>query len=275
MPLRALGNTGVKVPIVGLGTAELGRPDWKVAVAVVRRAVELGITYIDTAPTYGRTRSEERIGIALGGARKNVFLTTKTLERKRDGALSELDQSLKRLRTDHVDLWQFHALRSDDDNDAILKKGGALEAGLQAQKDGRVRYLGITGHYDPTVFRNMLRQQRFDTLLIPLNCIDPWHRSFETTLLPYANYKNVGVIAMKVYCSGRLPKDSIVTAEDCLRYTCGLPAATTIVGCQSVREVELVAHVARNLKPMDGDERKKLRAATKPHSPDLEWYKRK
>jgi len=115
MPLRALGATGVKVPIVGLGTAQLGRPDPAVAIAVVRRAVELGITYIDTAPSYGKSRSEERIGIALDGARKSVFLTTKTLERKRDGALAELEQSLKRLRTDHVDLWQFHALRSDAD----------------------------------------------------------------------------------------------------------------------------------------------------------------
>jgi hypothetical protein len=271
MPMRALGKTGVKVSLAGLGCVQVARGDEKNAVEVVRRAVEVGITYIDTAQQYGQGRSEKRVGIALkGGLRDKVFLATKTLQRGYDGAKKDLEGSLERLQTDRVDLWQIHSLRSKSDTDGALK--GVLRAAQEAVKEGKARFVGITGHGDPEVFVDALQKHAFDTLLIPLSCIDPHHKSFEKRALPFANAKKTGVIAMKVYCSGKLP--GIVKAEDCLRYTYGLPISTCIVGCSTPKEVELAAHVARNLKPMDDQERDALRAKTKPHSPQLEWYKR-
>ncbi|MHC4450038.1 MAG: aldo/keto reductase [Planctomycetota bacterium] len=275
MPMRALGSTGLKVSLAGLGCHPIGRGGLKEkeTVAVVRRAHELGINYFDTAPSYGSGRSETRVGKALKPVRDQVLIATKTLARDKKGALKELDESLKRLQTDRVDIWQFHALAAKEHTDAILRKGGALEAAIEAKKAGKVRFIGITGHADPQVFVDALGRHVFDTLLIPLNCIDPHHRSFEEVALPVAKKANVGLIAMKVFCSGRLPP-KIVGAEECLRYTYGLDMATCIVGADSVKQVELAAHIARNGKAMAAEERKKLRAATKPHSPKLEWYKR-
>jgi len=275
MPMRALGSTGLKVSLAGLGCHPIGRGglEEKDAVAVVRRAQELGINYFDTAPSYGSGRSETRVGKALKPVRDQVLIATKTLARDKKGALKELDESLKRLQTDRVDIWQFHALAAKEHTDAILAKGGALEAAIEAKKAGKIRFIGITGHADPQVFVEAMGRHPFDTLLIPLNCIDPHHRSFEKVALPVAKKANVGLIAMKVFCSGRLPP-KIVGAEECLRYTYGLDMATCIVGADSVKQVELAAHIARNGNAMAAQERKKLRAATKPHSPKLEWYKR-
>ena len=276
MPTRPLGATGVRVSLAGLGTAELANRKMKdaQAVAIVRRAVERGIGYIDTAPSYQRGHSERCIGLALGKRREKIFLATKTLARAKQGALRELDGSLKRLKTDHVDLWQFHALQTRKDTDRILGEDGALAAALEARRAGKVRFIGITGHRDPAVFVDALKRHgAFDTLLIPLNCIDPHHRSFEATALPFANSRKAGVIAMKVFCSGALVSAAGLDAADCLRYTYGLPVSTCIVGCRTEQEVDLAAHVARNLKPLNEKERAALWAQTKAHSPKLEWYK--
>ena len=277
MPKRALGRTGLEVSLFGLGCHPLGSGGLKDkdAVAVIRRAYELGCNYFDTAPSYGSGRSETRVGTALRSVRDEVILATKTLARDKKGALEELHQSLKRLRTERIDVWQFHALASTGATDSILGKGGALEAAVEAKKAGKIRFIGITGHADPTVFVDAMKRHAFDTLLIPLNCIDPHHRSFESSALPAAQKARIGTVAMKVFCSGRLPEKKIVPAEACLRYTYGLPISTCIVGADSTAEVELAAHVARNGKPMPEAERATLRKATKAHSPDLEWYKRK
>ena len=275
MPLRDLGRTGEKVSLAGIGTAE-----WGAGLAdadadrMIGRAIDLGINYVDTAYSYGDGHSEKHLGRALKGRRDKVFLATKTIPRSRRSALQELEKSLERLATDHVDLWQFHALATTRDTDRILRDGdGALAAGLEAREKGLVRFLGITGHADPNVFVDALLRHDFDTLLVPLNCIDPHHLSFEEIALPKATAKRTGVIAMKVFCSGQLVGKRIVTAEECLRYTYGLGISTCIVGCTSVAQVELAAHVARNLEKMGDEERAALRAKTKPHSPGLEWYK--
>jgi len=277
MPHRELGRTGLSVSLAGLGCHPLGGSglDDAQAGAIVRRAIELGVNYFDTAPSYGNGASERRLGKALEGVRDKVILATKTLQRDRRGALRELDASLERLRTDRIDLWQFHALARTGDTDRLLEKGGALEAAWEAKKAGKVRFYGITGHADPRVFVDALKRHPFDALLIPLNCIDPHHLSFETTALPFARERRTGVIAMKVFCSGRLPGQRIVGGEECLRYTYGLPIAVCIVGCSSIAEVELAAHVARNLRVLSEEERAALHEATRPHSPALEWYKAK
>ena len=277
MPMRELGETGLKVSLAGLGCFPLGGggvPE-KQAIAVVRRAHELGINYFDTAESYGRGRSEERVGRALKGIRDEVIVATKTLRYDKKGALEQLEGSLKRLRMERVDVWQFHALHSKAQMDKFLGKGGGLEAAIEAKKAGKVRFVGITGHADPADFVDAMARHAFDTLLIPLNCIDPHHRSFEELALPVANKKEVGVVAMKVFCSGRLPAKKIVDAEACLQYTYGLPIATCIVGCDTVKQVELAAHVARNLKTLDAKQRAALRKKTAEYSPNLEWYKRK
>ena len=277
MPRRAFGRAGETGSLAVLVMAQWrarSMPEEQAA-AIVARALDLGVTYIDTAPSYGSTHAETCLGAALKGVRDKVFLATKTLARDGDGARRELEGSLRRLRTDRVDLLQFHALGSDADTDRILAEGGALEAGAEAVKAGKVRYLGITGHRDPHVFVAALKRHPFDTLLIPLSCIDPHHLSFEEHALPVAKEKKTGVIAMKVFCSGKLPAQRIVRAEDCLRYTYGLDVATCIVGCTEVEQIELAAHVARNLKRMDADERAVTLAKTRDFSPDLEWYKRK
>ncbi|MEM8882638.1 MAG: aldo/keto reductase [Planctomycetota bacterium] len=274
MPLRPFGRTGLKVSLAGLGCYPLGRMGAEPATKLVRRAVELGINYFDTAESYSSGRSEENLRAGLKGLRDKVLIGSKTLRRDRKGALEQLEGTLKRLGTDRLDVWQFHALSSKGDVDRILGKGGAMEAAVEAKKAGKVRYIGITGHADPQVFVDAMGRHAFDTLLIPLNCIDPHHRSFEEKALPVARQNKVGTVAMKVFCSGRLPGDRIVKAEECLRYTYGLPIDTCIVGCDTVAQVELAAHVARNGKPMAKKERDQLRAATKSHSPRLEWYKR-
>ncbi len=276
MPMRTLGQTKLSVSLVGLGGYQLGRGNNTDAQAakIADRALDLGINYFDTAPSYGE--SERRLGLALkrGKKRDRVILATKTQRFDRDGARRELATSLKRLQTDRIDIWQFHALRAREQTEQILGKNGALAAARDALKAGHVRFVGITGHFDPAVFVHALKKFSFDTLLIPLNPIDPHHKSFEASALPFANKKNTGVIAMKVFCSGRLPGDKILSAEHCLRYTLGLAIDTCIVGCQSTKEVEFAAHVARNLKPLTDKERADLRAKTKAHSPALEWYKR-
>ena len=276
MPMRALGKTGLKVSLAGLGCYPLGGggvPE-KQAIAVVRRAYELGINYFDTAESYGRGRSEVRVGKALKGIRDKVIVATKTLRYDKKGALEQLEGSLKRLQMERVDVWQFHALNSKKQMDQFLGEGGGLEAAVEAQKAGKIRFVGITGHADPMDFVDAMKRHAFDTLLIPLNCIDPHHRSFEKHALPVANKNKVGVVAMKVFCSGRLPAKKIVDAKSCLQYTYGLPIATCIVGCDTVKQVELAAHVARNLKTLDEKQRDALRAKTLDHSPKLEWYKR-
>jgi len=277
MPMRKLGKTGLEVSLAGLGCFPLGggKVPEKQAIAVVRRAYELGVNYFDTAESYGRGRSETRVGRALKGIRDKVIVATKTLRYDKMGALEQLDGSLKRLGMERVDIWQFHALNSKKQMDQFLGKGGGLEAAVEAKKAGKIRFVGITGHADPADFIDAMKRHAFDSLLIPLNCIDPHHRSFEEHALPVANKKKVGVIAMKVFCSGRLPAKKIVDAEACLHYTYGLPISTCIVGCDTVKQVELAAHVARNLKKLDEKQRAALRGKTKEHSPALEWYKRK
>jgi aryl-alcohol dehydrogenase-like predicted oxidoreductase len=276
MPMRVLGRTGEKVSAVGLGTAGWGDLRDADADRMVGIAIDVGINYVDTAPSYGDGGAERHLGRALKGRRDKVFLATKTLSRGREGALEELEASLKRLGTDHVDLWQFHALTTTDCTDRILRKGdGGLAAGEEARKKGLVRFVGITGHADPNVFVDALDRHDFDTLLIPLNCIDPHRLSFERIALPKAIERKTGVIAMKVLCSGQLLARKTVTAEECLRYSLALPASTCIVGCSTGRQIELMAHVARNLEPLDESERDKVREKTKALNPDVEWYKTK
>src|SRR5438046_10247878 len=204
LPSRPLGRIGKEVSILGLGGEGILRTHGETAraIRVIHRALDLGITYCDTAPAYASSR--DYYGAALGERRQQVFLASKTHDRSRDGSLRLLDDSLLRLRTDHLDLWQLHDLRTPEQLERIFARGGAMEALLQARQEGRVRYLGLTGHHDPAILLEALGRFDFDTVLVALNGADVHRLSFARTVLVEATRKGMGVIGMKVYAAGAL-----------------------------------------------------------------------
>ena len=216
LPSRPLGRTGKEVSILGLGGEGILRTHGETAraVQVIHCALELGITYCDTAPAYASSR--DYYGAALGERREQVFLASKTHDRSRDGSLRLLDDSLLRLRTDHLDLWQLHDLRTADDLDRIFAKGGALEALVRARSEGRVRFLGLTGHHDPAILVEAMRRFAFDTVLVALNAADVHRRSFIHAVLPEAVSRGIGVIGMKVCAQGRLLGEGGLTMDEAM-----------------------------------------------------------
>jgi aryl-alcohol dehydrogenase-like predicted oxidoreductase len=279
MPSRAFGSTGRRVSVFGLGSFYVGAAaSDEEGKSVVLRALDLGCTYVDTAPSYVRGASERRVGLALAGRRDSVFLATKTLERTRAGAKADLDASLKRLRTDHVDLVQVHCVRTAEDLDGVLAKDGPLEALLEAKEKGKVRFVGVTGHEDPAVMRAAIERWPWDSVLLPLNPVDPHRRSFLEGALPAAVARKTARVAMKVFASGRLVAPGALAAEECLRFAYGLDVSCAIVGCATVEEVEVAARVAREASTLTEEERGALVARAKPFAGTpprgVEWYKR-
>src|SRR5437868_4876522 len=202
IPRRPLGRTGCAVTQFALGGEGVLRTHGRMpeAVAVIHRALDQGVNYCDTAPAYAG--SLDYYGAALGERRRDVFLASKTHEPTRDGSLRLLDESLKRLHTDHLDLWQLHGLRPPGHLRAILGRGGGLEALIQARQEGRVRFLGLTGHHDPAILLDAMGRFYFDTVLVALNAADVHRLSFVQTVLVEATRKGMGVIGMKVYAAG-------------------------------------------------------------------------
>jgi predicted aldo/keto reductase-like oxidoreductase len=219
---------------------------------VIHRALDQGVTYFDTAPAYAG--SLDYYGAALGERRSQVFLASKTHDRTRDGSLRLLDESLKRLRTDHLDLWQLHDLRTASDLDMIFGRGGALDALVQARAEGRVRFLGLTGHHDPAILLEAMRRFDFDTVLVALNAADVHRLSFAQTVLVEAQRRRMGVIGMKVYAAGAILGSSSVqlTPAQAMGYVLSLPGVSTvIIGCSSPSEVDDNACIAREFKVFD------------------------
>ena len=238
--VRRLGNTGALVEPVSLGgegaLRTTGRA--KEAVPVILEALRLGVKYCDTAPAY--QQSQDYYGMAFkeagDAARKGVFLASKTHVRDRDGALRLLDDSLKRLNTTWLDLWQLHDLRTMDELDEIFGKGGAVEAVEKARADGRVRHVGITGHHDPAILVEAMRRYPFDTVLCAINPADPDRMPFITTVVAEARARGVGVIGMKVMAAGQLTADGIATPKELVEYAASF-ADTCIIGCKSPAEI--------------------------------------
>ncbi len=278
LPVRDLGKTGIRPTILGLGCFYLGNlRDDGAAVGIVRRALDLGVNWFDTAPSYNRGVSEERVGRALKGKRDRVHVATKSTERGGAAALRELEESLVRLQTDRVDLFQFHAVRTAKDVDALFAEDGAYPALLGAKKQGKVLHLGFTGHFDPEVMAAACRERPLETVLVPLNCLDPHDKSFERGTLPAAREKGLGVVAMKLFASGKLVDDPALSPkpEECVRYVLGLPISVAIAGCASVEELERDLLVAKAFEPFTDAERAALLARTRPIvEKKIEWYKR-
>jgi aryl-alcohol dehydrogenase-like predicted oxidoreductase len=275
IPTRPLGKTAVPVTMVGLGGEGILRT-WgrqREAVAVIERALNLGITYCDTAPAY--SGSQDYYGAILRERRRGLFLASKTHDRSRDGSLRLLEESLRRLNTDHLDLWQLHDLESVDELDRMFSKGGAIHALEEAKADGRVRFVGITGHYDPDVLVQAIHRYPFETVLVALHAADTFRLSFIERLLPVANAHRLGVIGMKVVARGRLlrPEGSL-TMRQALGYVLSLPISTAIVGFATPEEVEEAVEVARSFTPLSAQEMADLEALARPYAEPANWFKR-
>ncbi len=272
---RRLGRTGVDVSMVGLGGHHIARGgDERLAVRLVRKALDHGITFLDNCWDYNEGRSEEWMGKTLrNGYRQRAFLMTKLDGRTRGAAMQQLEQSLRRLKTDVIDLVQIHEVIRLSDPARVFDAGGAMEALLDARRAGKIRFIGFTGHKDPAIHMAMLltaleNDFEFDTVQMPLNVMDPHYHSFEKHVLPSLVQANIGVLGMKPMGDGEILKSNAVTAEECLRYSLSLPTSVVITGCETEGVLDQAIDVAMRFSPLDGPEKEQLLAHTKPHATD-------
>ncbi len=273
---RTLGKTGIAVEAVSLGGEGILRTTGRSAeaVAMILEALRLGVRYCDTAPAYQQSQDYygEAFRAAGKGAREKVTLASKTHARDRAGALRLLDQSLKRLGTDHLDIWQLHDLREPEELDAIFAKDGAIRAVEEAKADGRVRFAGITGHHDPAMLVEAMRRYPFDTVLCAVNPSDPRRSPFVTTVVAEARRRGMGVVGMKVMAAGRLLTDRAAKAEELIRYASSL-ADTVIIGCSSLAEVRQNLEAGRRGEPMSAEERVALERRIAPGAHRYDTFK--
>jgi len=264
IPRRPLGRTGAEVSALALGGYNLGLvKSQREAIRIVQAAFDAGITFMDNAWEYHDGLSEEIMGKALAGRRHNVFLMTKvcTHGRDRQTAMRQLHQSLRRLKTDYLDLWQIHEVVYDNDPDLHFAKGGAIAALDQAKREGKVRFVGFTGHKDPAIHLKMLSHDYpFDACQMPLNVLDGTFRSFEQQVLPELNRRGIAPLGMKSMCGlGEIIKKRIVTPTEALRYAMSLPVAATVSGIDSMKILNQNLKIARGLVPMSAREMQALR----------------
>ena len=262
MPVRTLGRTGVKVSLVGLGGWHLGFKsiDEDLSIRIIRTAIDNGINFMDNCWDYNEGASEERMGKALkDGYRERVFLMTKIDGRTKKEAAKQLDESLKRMQTDHIDLVQHHEILRYEDPHRIFAPEGANAALLEAREAGKISFIGFTGHKDPHIHMNMLDVAlengfQFDAVQMPLNVMDAHYRSFEKMVLPRLVQENIGVLAMKTLANGTILESNTVTAIECLQYAMNLPVSVVITGCQSMENLEQALTAARTFKPMSDEQ---------------------
>ena len=275
IPTRVLGRTGERVSILCLGGWHIATAkDKDEAIRIMHAAIDEGINFFDNAWDYHNGRSEEWMGEALdsGGRRNKVLLMTKNCERDYAGSMKCLEDSLRRLRTDHLDLWQFHEVVYDSDPDWVIEKGG-LKAALEARQAGKVRYIGFTGHKDPRIHLKMLAKDHlWDTAQMPINVMDAHYRSFQKQVVPVCLEKNVGVIGMKSLAGGaprgRIPTATNVTAQECIRYALSLPVSALVVGITSMEDLKQDLEIARNFQPMPDAEKAQLLARVRDEAGD-------
>lgn len=276
MPQRLFGKTGHSVSIFSLGgqaTLEQSGRDDEAAV-IINRALDLGVNYIDTAAGYGQGISEVYFGREMKNRRKEVFLATKTRDRSYDGSMRLLERSLKNLQTDHLDMWQLHNVRTDDDLEKIFAPDGAIKALEKARDEKLVRFLGITGHRDPHVLRRGIERYPFDAILMALNAADKHQLSFIEHLLPHAVEKELAIIGMKIPARGRIFRDNGITSmDDAMRYVLTLPVSTIVVGISTVQELEENIRIAREFEPCTEAEMRRLEELTKSYYADASWFK--
>lgn len=262
LPTRVLGRTKERVSIIGIGGAHLGRTkDESESFRMLHLAIDEGMTFMDNAWEYNNGWSEEVMGkgLEMDGLRKKAFVMTKVCSREYAGAKQQLEESLKRLRTDHLDLWQFHECNYHNDPEWVFEKG-ALKAALEAKKEGKVRFIGFTGHKSPLIHLKMLSKDfDWDTAQMPNNVMDSGFLSFREEVMPVCLKKNAGIIGMKGCCGdGRIVKQGIVTLEEAYRYFLSQPVSVQCLGLSSVEEVKEAIRIARNFKPLTATEKQTL-----------------
>ena len=269
MLYRTLGHTGEKVSIIGIGGSHIGQQkEEQESIKIIRSAIDRGITFMDNSWDYNNGVSEIRMGKALrNGYRQKVFMMTKVDGRTKEAAAKQIDESLKRLQTDHVDLMQFHEVIRMEDPDRIFAPGGALSAMLAAQKAGKVRYIGFTGHKDPLVHLRMLEiaaqnNFHFDALLMPLNVMDAHFRSFQHLVLPVALKEKIGVLSMKPMGGKFILKSNTVNPIECLHYVMNLPTSVVITGIDSLPILDQALEAVRTFQPMSQQQMAALLART-------------
>jgi len=278
MPKRVLGKTGYRVGIFSLGgqsTLEQAGTE-KESIKIINRALDLGVNYIDTAAAYGQGISETYIGKVMRERRDEVFLATKTHSRSYDGSMKLLEKSLKQLQTNRIDLWQLHNVRTEDDLKKIFASDGAIKALEEARRSGVVRFLGITGHYDPWVLKKGIDEYNFDCILMALNAADRHNKSFIDNLLPFAVQKNLGIIGMKIPSRGRIFRSNGITSmKQAMEYVLTLPVSTIIVGITTLNELEENIRIAKNFRPLSDKQMREIEELTKSYFDDAAWFKNK
>ncbi|MBM3727540.1 MAG: aldo/keto reductase [Acidobacteria bacterium] len=276
LPTRRLGRSGEQVSILALGGAHIGRvgqKDRPLAIRMMHTAIDAGLTFFDNAWDYHNGWGEEMMGLGLeGGWRQKVFLMTKNCQRDYEGSRKCLEDSLRRLKTDRIDLWQFHEMNYDNDPDWVFEQGG-LKYALEAVKAGKVRYLGFTGHKDPRIHLKMLaKPYPWVSAQMPVNVMDAWYRSFQNQVIPVAAKQNVGVIGMKCLgggpFEGRIPARTAITAEECVRFSLSLPVTTLCRGYIELKQLEADIAIARDFKPLATADRQRILDLARPEGGD-------
>lgn len=280
MPTRNLGKTGYQVGLFSLGgQATIEQPDREQeAIALVERALDLGVNYLDTAARYGGDAqwSQKYIGQVMKRRRNEVFLASKTHDRGYDGSMRLLEESLRQIQTDRLDLWQLHNVRNASDIERIFAPNGAIKALVEAREQGLVRFVGITGHADPHVLAEGLRRFAFDTILLAVNAADRHHLSFIEHLLPLALEQQLGIIAMKIPARGRIldswqpqggdrygsTRPGTIGIREAFAYVYSLPVSTAIVGCDTIAQLEENVAIAKAFTPLNPDQLAALEAKT-------------
>ena len=282
IPQRALGRTGEKISMVGLGGYHIGsQKDEQESIRIIRTALDNGINFLDNCWDYNGGNSEVRMGKALrDGYRQRAFVMTKIDGRTKKAAAQQLEESLRRLQTDHIDLLQFHEIIRMEDPERVFAAGGGMEAVVEAQKAGKVRYIGFTGHKSPDIHLKMLEtadahQFHFDAVQMPLNVMDAHYNSFEKKVLPVLVKKEIGVLGMKPMGAGIILSSKTVEPIECLHYAMSLPTSVVITGCDSVALVEQALKAARTFQPLSETQVAALLAKTKEaaRNGEFEGYK--
>ena len=275
IPTRPFGRSDEQVSLLAVGGAHLGRPEEAEAIRMVHAAIDAGATFLDNAWEYNDGESERRMGKALGqgGYRDRAFLMTKDCahDRRAEHSMVKLEESLRRLQTDHLDLWQIHEVVWDDDPARVFAPGGSIEALVKAKEQGKVRYIGFTGHKHPRLHRQMLEQGfPWDSVQMPLNVLDAHYLSFEREILPILTEQGIAVIGMKSNAGGHLA-DTGISATEGLRYAMSLPVTTVVSGMTSLDQLQQNLAVADGFVPLSASERDALLARSRPHSADGEF----
>ena len=257
LPYRTLGRTGEKISLIGLGGYHLGnQSDPNESIRIIRTGIDEGINFLDNCWDYNGGESEIRMGKALrDGYRQKAFLMTKIDGRNKTAAATQLNESLRRLQTDRIDLLQFHEVIRDSDPDRIFAEGGGMEAAVEARKAGKIRFIGFTGHKSPDIHLKMLATASkhgftFDAVQMPLNVMDAHFDSFEKKVLPVLTRDGVGVLGMKPMGDKVILRSKTVTAVECLQYAMSLPTSVVITGCDSLSILQQALHAARSFQPM-------------------------